>query len=79
MKTFNFDYDNDDGVYHFEGRITDYHPATMYKRNGDPGDPEEGGEIEIDVATLDDVDIDIDGEWDQIIIDNAEEEEYDDE
>ena len=27
------------------GKLTPYHPATMYKNNGDPGDPEEGGEL----------------------------------
>ena len=26
--------------------ITDYHPAVMYLRNGDPGYPAEGGEVE---------------------------------
>ena len=26
--------------------ITDYYPAIMYLRNGDPGDPAEGGEVE---------------------------------
>ena len=29
-----------------EGEITPYYPAVMYLRNGDPGYPEEGGEIE---------------------------------
>jgi hypothetical protein len=26
--------------------ISTYHPATMYDSNGDPGSPEEGGELE---------------------------------
>ncbi len=26
--------------------ITDYYPAVMYLRNGDPGHPSEGGEVE---------------------------------
>ncbi len=26
--------------------ITDYYPAVMYLRNGDPGYPSEGGEVE---------------------------------
>lgn len=26
--------------------ISDYHPAVMYLRNGDPGYPAEGGEVE---------------------------------
>ena len=30
------------------GGITKHYPATMYQRNGDPGDPEEGGECEYD-------------------------------
>lgn len=30
-----------------EGVITAYYPATMYRKNGDPGDPEEGGETEV--------------------------------
>ena len=28
------------------GGITQYYPATFYRPNGDPGDPEEGGECE---------------------------------
>jgi hypothetical protein len=35
-------------VYKVLGHVTDYYPAVMYKKNGDPGDPEEGGEVELD-------------------------------
>ncbi len=31
--------------------ISDYHPAVMYLRNGDPGYPEEGGEVEDLIVT----------------------------
>jgi hypothetical protein len=27
------------------GELTPYHPAVMYLKNGDPGYPEEGGEL----------------------------------
>lgn len=27
--------------------VSTYYPATMYRRNGDPGDPAEGGEVEV--------------------------------
>ncbi len=40
-----------------DGYVTKYHPATMYKKNGDPGDPEEGGELEDFTVTLDGKDI----------------------
>lgn len=35
-----------DVEYEVECRVSDYYPAVMYLRNGDPGYPEEGGEIE---------------------------------
>ncbi len=28
--------------------ISKYYPATMYRSNGDPGDPAEGGDLEIE-------------------------------
>lgn len=40
-----------------EGYISKYHPATMYKNNGDPGDPAEGGELEDFAIYLDGKDI----------------------
>jgi len=40
-----------------DGTISKYHPATMYKNNGDPGDPEEGGELEDFSVKLDGIDI----------------------
>ena len=39
------------------GDLTPYRPATMYQKNGDPGDPEEGGEIEDLQVFLGDTDI----------------------
>ena len=40
-----------------DGTISKYHAATMYKSNGDPGDPEEGGELEDFTVTIDGIDI----------------------
>ncbi len=40
-----------------DGRVTPYHPAVMYLKNGDPGYPEEGGELEDFTVTLDGKDI----------------------
>jgi hypothetical protein len=40
-----------------DGYVSKYHPATMYKNNGDPGDPEEGGELEDFTVKLDGIDI----------------------
>lgn len=51
-----WEYETDDGTVFVNalGRITDYYEATMYRANGDPGDPEEGGEVEIDkIACVD--------------------------
>lgn len=53
----NFEYEyelpepNGDGEYEtllldVNAHISDYHPAVMYLRNGDPGYPAEGGEVE---------------------------------
>lgn len=38
------------------GTISPYYPATMYRANGDPGDPAEGGEVEYDDLTCYDSD-----------------------
>ncbi len=48
---FSFDYewepDQDTTIMlSVEGVVTDYHPAVMYCRNGDPGWPAEGGDVE---------------------------------
>lgn len=53
MKSFSFEttiYDEACGDVQIEaqGTISKFIPATMYSNNGDPGDPEEGGEIEFD-------------------------------
>jgi hypothetical protein len=58
------------------GSVSEYHPATMYDRNGDPGSPEEGGEFEVDEITPDPEDYGIDPE---IISAKAEEKLWDDE
>ena len=52
-------YDNDDNKTEVEldGFISKYHPAVMYLRNGDPGYPEEGGELEDFAVLLDGKDI----------------------
>ncbi len=53
----NFEYEyelpeaNGDGEYEIllldvSAHISDYYPAVMYLRNGDPGYPAEGGEVE---------------------------------
>ena len=65
MKRFNFDceFETEQGtIYaHAEGHITNYYPATMYRKNGDPGDPEEGGECEYDeISATDDGGNDVD-------------------
>ena len=61
MKAYILRYDADDNEteleVELEGYITKYHPATMYKNNGDPGDPEEGGELEDFAVILNDKDI----------------------
>ena len=40
------DEDSDTLMLDVSATITDYYPAVMYLRNGDPGYPAEGGEIE---------------------------------
>ena len=40
-----------------DGKVSKYHPAVMYLPNGDPGYPEEGGELEDFTVTLDGNDI----------------------
>jgi hypothetical protein len=37
---------------------TPYVPATMYRANGDPGDPAEGGEVELLAVKIGDTEID---------------------
>jgi hypothetical protein len=37
--------------------MSPYRPATMYAKNGDPGDPAEGGEVEDLQVWLGDIDI----------------------
>ena len=50
------------------GGITKYIPATMYQKNGDPGDAEEGGECEYDeLIVTDENETELD--FDQVIDD----------
>ena len=50
------------------GGITKYIPATMYRSNGDPGDPEEGGDCEYDeLIVTDENETELD--FDQVIDD----------
>lgn len=51
--------------------VNPYRPATMYAKNGDPGDPEEGGDIEDLVIMLGEYDVT--GIVSQAVIDEAEE------
>lgn len=47
-------YEDDEGEMVYvtaTGSISTYYPATMYRSNGDPGDPAEGGEVEIGKIT----------------------------
>lgn len=44
----NFDVtlDHDGKEYRVRGFVTTYYPGSFYARNGDPGNPPEGGELE---------------------------------
>lgn len=45
--------ENEDGTEYeiaVKFTVSKYHPAVMYLRNGDPGYPAEGGEVEVDSA-----------------------------
>ena len=42
----------EDVTFTVEFNYSPYVPATMYRANGDPGDPAEGGEVEILTITL---------------------------
>jgi hypothetical protein len=62
------------------GGITPHFNATMYRSNGDPGDPEEGGECQYDELMVEDdngIEYDFDnviGDWDwldELAIENA--------
>lgn len=44
----------EDGEIQVTGYVSKYHPAVFYLRNGDPGYPAEGGEIEDFKAILPD-------------------------
>ena len=70
--------ENDEIMMHAAGYVTEYRPATMYARNGDPGDPAEGGEVEIEELTFtdgegNDVDYVYDDDWlDDLCIDHTD-------
>jgi len=40
-----------------EGTYNEYHPGTQYDRNGDPGDPPEGGDFDLDSVKIGGVDV----------------------
>lgn len=48
-------------VLEVEAEVSDYHPAVRYLRNGDPGYPAEGGEVEDLRAFGPDGEVDLDG------------------
>ncbi len=47
--SFEYEHENEEGetvILSVEATMSEYSPAVMYQRNGDPGWPAEGGEIE---------------------------------
>lgn len=46
MTAYIYDDDDNETEVELEGTVTKYCPARMYLSNGDPGYPEEGGELE---------------------------------
>ena len=48
---------HNDHEFEVEASYSPYRPATMYARNGDPGNPEEGGEVEDMTITFCGVDV----------------------
>jgi hypothetical protein len=57
MKGYIYHLDGTEIEVDLDGSISKYYPAVMYLRNGDPGYPEEGGELEDFTVTLDGKDI----------------------
>ncbi len=54
---FQYEYERDlvgSLLLYVTATISDYHPAVYYQRNGDPGWPEEGGEVEDLEVTFED-------------------------
>lgn len=43
--------------FELEGSYTPYRPATMYNRFGDPGDPAEGGNFDLEVVKIGEADV----------------------
>lgn len=50
-------YDDEDRELIVTGDYSPYHPGTMYRRNGDPGDPPEPAEFSISQVLSDGSDI----------------------
>jgi hypothetical protein len=69
--TVYYEKDDEELEFEVEGTVSEYRPATMYNRNGDPGDPAEGGEFDVISITPPPENYDID---EDIIIEQAEEE-----
>ena len=57
MKAYLYDDEDNETEVELEGYVSKYHPAVMYLSNGDPGYPEEGGELEDFSVWLDGKDI----------------------
>jgi hypothetical protein len=57
MIAYLYDDEDNETEVELEGYVSKYHPATMYKNNGDPGEPAEGGELEDFAIYLDGKDI----------------------
>ena len=53
----NLSYPGCDAELTVEGTYNTYHPGTMYDRNGDPGDPPEGGDFDLDSVKIGEVDV----------------------
>lgn len=70
-RTFEFERsvgEDEELTLYVRGYVTESRPATMYKRNGDPGDPAEGGDVEIEEIYVTDengivVEYDVDQSW----------------
>jgi len=73
MKRYPFEFETEVGkkdelMLYCRGYVAEYVPATMYRNNGDPGDPAEGGEVEIEEMYVTDengIEIDylLDDDW----------------
>jgi len=77
QETFNVEWEYDDDEQGFvyvqaTGTITRGYPGSMYARNGDPGDPPEGDEVEFDTICCigeNDKPVDFDEAYEEDLID----------